>query len=206
MESLIHHYLRILDIDPLGYFIRLINISHDESVDLSNIYIRQFGITKQDLTLTSYTFKDQIRPLLRSREIATIYSKDYNQLKFDIEPYIFIAQDTSRWLIDEHIQTEISINKIPINSYRFYSFSSNDIPPLFINRTINSKQISIKSISSSNRYARFIFPYCLSNNNIVNPYTWANERKPMKYFDSYHRRLTTAPTRLQSPKKDCDVL
>jgi hypothetical protein len=219
MENLIHHYLRILDIDPFGYFIRLINISHSQSIDLSNIYIRQFETSnsiEEYLTLTSYTFKDQLRPLLRSREIVTIYSKSYDQLKFDIEPYIFIAQDIRQWLTDNHIQTEISLNKIVFNSYRLNSFTSTDIPLLFINRTIHLNQLSTKTILHSNQYAKFIFPYCLSDNNIVNPHTLArydeNENKLekntcyknhqiVKHFDSYPRRLTTTPNRIQSAKK-----
>jgi hypothetical protein len=222
MERLIQRYLRILDIDPFGYFIRLINISYNESVDLSNIVIRQFSThnqttnpIKQKLISNSYTFKDQTRPLLRSGEIVTIYTKDYNQLKFNIEPYIFIAQDILRWLTDDYIRTEISINKIRFNSYKYSSFSSNDIPSLFINRPTDSKQLSTKSISYANRYARFIFPYCLSNDNIVNPHTRAlsdrNEspfekntcyqNNPIvKHFDSYSRRLTTQPQRIQSFK------
>jgi hypothetical protein len=216
MERLIHHYLRILDIDPCGYFIRLINISHNQLLDLSNIYIRQFSIIEQNLTLTSYTFKDQICSLLHSGEVVTIYSKGYDQLKFDIEPYIFLAQDIRLWLTDDHIQTEISLNNIVFNSYKFYSFTSNDIPSLFINRSIDTNQLSTKRILYSNRYARFIFPYCLSNNNIVNPHTCAiydqNENKlerntcykdnqSVKHFDSYPRRLTSVPNRIQSTKK-----
>lgn len=214
MERLIRQYLRILDIDPSGYFIRLINTSHNQSVDLSNVYIRQFSIHIQ--ASTSYTFHDGIQQLLHSGEVVTIYSRDYRQLKFDIEPHIFIAQDITRWLTDDHIQTEISLNNIVFNSYKFYSFTSNDIPSLFINRSIDTNQLSTKRILYSNRYARFIFPYCLSNNNIVNPHTCAiydqNENKlerntcykdnqSVKHFDSYPRRLTSVPNRIQSTKK-----
>jgi len=221
MERLIYDYLRILDIDPFGYFIRLINISHNQSIDLSNINIRQFSINieRSNLTLTSYRFKDQIQSLLRSGEVVNIYSKAYDQLKYDIEPYIFIAQDIRRWLTDNDIQTEISLNEIVFNSSKLYSFSSNDVPSLFINRSMDLNRLSIKTILHSNQYERFIYPYCLSNNNIVNPHISMipneNENKfeknicyenkqIVKHFDSYPRRLTTAPNRTQSAKKNTE--
>jgi len=209
MEKFIYDYLRLLDIDSFGYFIRLINISHNQSIDLSNINIRQFR--RLNLTLTSYRFKDQIQPLLRSGEVVTIYSKGYNQLKYNIEPYIFIAQDIRQWLTDNDIQTEISLNKIIFNSSKLYSFSSNDIPSLFINRSIDLNRLSTKIILHSKQYERFIYPYCLSNNNIVNPHICnENENKSyqnnkiVKHFDSYPRRLTTIPNRIQSAKKNTE--
>lgn len=193
MEVLVRQYLRILDIDSCGYFIRLTNISHNHSIDLSNIYIRQFN---NNNTLTSYKFKNSIKCLLHHGDVVTIYSKSYDQIKFNIEPYIFIAENIRQWLTDETVQTEISLNKIVMDSYRFYSFTSNDIPSLFINRSIKSNELSRKVLLYSNEYARFIFPYCLPDNNIVNPHTWAIDkikfqRSIVKDFDSYPRRLTT---------------
>jgi hypothetical protein len=203
MERLIHHYLRILDIDPFGYFIRLINLSRNQSFDLSNIHLRQCN--KQNLTLNSYTFNDQVRPLLHSGGVVTLYSNQSCQFKFDIEPHIFIAQNIPRWLTNDHIRTEISINKLVFDHYRTCSSAANDVPLLFINRPIYSKQLSTKVISNSNRYTKFVYPYCLPINNIVNPHTSGINhqidvklktnicQKTVKHFDSYPRRLTTAP-------------
>ncbi|CAF2415662.1 unnamed protein product [Rotaria sp. Silwood2] len=214
MEKLICHYLRILDIDPFGYFIRLINTSYNQSLNLSNIHIRQFSVNNQ--TLNSYTFNKQIGSLLYSGEVVTIFSKHYGLLKFDIEPHIFIAQDISQWLIDIHIRTEISINKTIFHSYKICSITTNDVPLLFIHRSIDSKSFPTKIISQSNQYTRFIFPYCLSIDNIVNPHTSAKSDRNennlkrdichennqiVKHFDSYSRRLTTSPKIIQSSKK-----
>jgi len=206
MEKFIRDYLRILDIDPNGDFIRLINTSHDQSIDLSNILIRQYR--HNDLMLITYKLQDQIRPLLRNGEVVCIYSKGSDQFKFNIEPYVFIAESIRKWLTDVDIQTEISLNEIVIHSSRFHSFSSNDIPTLFLNRSIDSEQFPRKFSSYSNRYARFIYPYCLPNNDIVNPHTSAiinenisYEKNPIvKHFDSYPRRLTTASQRMRSAK------
>ncbi|CAF0852603.1 unnamed protein product [Rotaria sp. Silwood1] len=213
MEQLICHYLRILDIDPFGYFIRLINTSHNQLLNLSNIHIRQFSINNR--ILNSYTFNKQIRSLLHSGEVVTIYSRHYGLLKYDIEPHIFIAQDISQWLTDVHIRTEISINKIIFHSYKICSNTTNDVPLFFFHRSIDSKQFSPKTISQLNQNTRFSFPYCLSIDNIVNPHTWAmsdrnknNLKRNMcqknnsilKHFDSYSRRLTTAPKIIQSSK------
>lgn len=215
MERLIRHYLRILDIDPFGYFIRLINISHNQSLDLSNIHIQQFNIDIQTPN-SSYKFNDRIRSLLHSGEVVTLYSRDYYQLKFDIEPYIFIAQNISRWLTDDYIHTELSINKIVFDHYRTCSLSTTDVPLLFINRPIYSKELPRKIIPNSNQYTRFIFPYCLPIDNIVNPHTWAisnqkeiqlkmnvchDNNQTVKHFNSYSRRLTTEPKIIQSSKK-----
>lgn len=217
MEELVCKYLRILDIDPSGYFIRLINISSNQSLNLTNIYIRQYNKNK----LISYNFKNPIGKLLRHGEVVTIYSKSYDQIKFDIEPYIFIAENIRKWLINDSIQTEILLNKMLIDSSKFYSFTSNDIPLFYINRTNQLNQLRKKRFLYSNDYTRFIYPYCLSNNNIVNPYTLGldeeNRKKfPkifcykkdefIKDFDSYPRRLTTTTTstifnRIQSSKK-----
>ena len=214
MEKIIYDYLRILDIDPLGYFIRLINKSYHQEIDLKNISIRQFNINNQ--TLNSYIFNDKIRYLLHSGEVVTIYSKDYDRLESDIEPYVFIAQDISRWLIDNHIQTEISINEIVFDCCKNYLLSTTDIPLLFNNPSTVSKQLSIKTILPSNQYARFIYPYCLSMDNIVNPHTYATSdqdnykttknicsklNETVKHFDSYPRRLTTAPKIIQLSKE-----
>ncbi|CAF1233589.1 unnamed protein product [Rotaria sordida] len=214
MEKLIRDYLRILDIDPFGYFIRLINTSHHQSLNLSNIYIRQSNINNQ--TLNFYTFNKQIRSLLHNDEVVTIYSRHNGLIKFDIEPHIFIAQDISQWLTDPYIRTEISINQIIFHSYKICSITTNDVPLLFIHRSIDSKQFSTKTMSQSNQYTRFIFPYCLSIDNIVNPHTWAISDKNennlkrnichknnqiVKHFDSYSRRLTTAPKIIQSLKE-----
>jgi hypothetical protein len=206
MERLIRQYLRILDIDPSGYFIRLINTSHNQSVDLSNVYIRQFSIHIQ--ASTSYTFHDGIQLLLHSGEVVTIYSRDYRQLKFDIEPHIFIAQDITRWLTDDHIETEISLNKIVFDRCKICSLATSDVPLLFINQSIDSKQQQLprKPISHATEYGRFTFPYCLSIDNIVNPHTRTksdqNESKQkVKDFDSYARRLTTAPKKIPSFRK-----
>ena len=221
MELLICKSLRLLDIDPSGCSLRLINTSYDQSIDLSNILIRQCRSNlpiDEDILVSSYTFADQIRPLLRSREVVTIYSKSSHQFQFNIKPYIFIADNIRQWFIDENIRTEISIAQTVCQSIRSYPFSSNDIPTLFLNRPIESERCPRKSLVHSNRYARFIFPYCLSNDDIVNPHTSAvverkesqHERNPcyatkqtVKLFNSYPRRLTTAAAatqRMQSAK------
>jgi hypothetical protein len=204
MEKFLSNYLRILDIDPYGYSIRLINNSHDQSLDLSNILIRQYH--HDDLILISYKFQEQIRPLLRSGEVVSIYSKGSDQYQFNIEPYIFIGETIRNWLTDIDIQTDLSLNQIILHSSKFHSFSSTDVPSLFLNRSIDLKQFPTKLSSYSNRYARFIYPYCLSNNDIVNPHTSAimNEKifyeknHLVKHFDSYPRRLTTASQRIRS--------
>ena len=214
MEKLIHDYLRILDIDPLGYFIRLINLSHHRSLDLSNISLRQVNTEKQAIHL--YIFDDQIQPLLPNGGVVTIYSRNYNRLKFDSKPYIFIAHDVLRWSTNDDIQTELSMNEIVFDFYKFDSLSTSDVPLLFNNSPTNLRQLSIKPILSSNQYARFIFPYCSTGNNLVNPHTFAisdqddNEikrnlcyerKQTVKHFDSYPRRLTTAPKTIQLSKK-----
>jgi hypothetical protein len=154
--------------------------------------------------------------LLHSGEVVTIYSKDYNRLVSDIEPYVFIAQDISRWLIDDHIRTEISINEIVFDCCKNYSLLTNDIPLLFNNSSTVSKQLSIETILPSNHYGRFIYPYCLSMDNIVNPHAYAISdqdknkttrnicsklNETVKHFDSYPRRLTTAPKIIRLRKK-----
>ncbi|CAF3513260.1 unnamed protein product [Adineta steineri] len=214
MEKLLHLYLRILDIDPFGYFIRLINISYKQSLDLSNICIQQIDDNIQ--IRNSYTFHDQIRTLLHHGEIATIYSKDYKQLKFDIEPHIFIAKDVSKWFSDDHITIEISINNIVFDSRMICSLTTNDIPLLYIKQSNDFKPLSINTISNTKQYERFIFPYCLSIDNNVNPHNRGiskrnenkfkrnicyEEKQIVKHFDLYARRLTTAPKIIQSLKK-----
>ena len=205
MEKSIRDYLRILDIDPYGYSIRLINTSHDQSIDLSNILIRQYH--QDDLVLISYKFQDQIRPLLRSGEVVSIYSKGSGEYQFNIEPYIFVAETIRKWLTDVDIQTDLSLNKTIIHSLKLHSFSSNDVPTLYLNRATDSRQFPTRLSSYSNRYARFIYPYCLPNNDIVNPHTSAvinqksfyEKNQIVKHFDSYPRRLTTAASqRIQS--------
>jgi hypothetical protein len=204
MEKLIHDYLRILDIDPLGYFIRLINRSHHQSLDLSNISIRQFSINNRTLNL--YTFNDKIQSLLHNGEVVTVYSRDYGRIQFDIEPHVFIAQNISRWSTD---QAEISMNKIVFDRYQICSFATNDVPLLFNTPPSDSKLFLTKTILPSNQYARFIFPYCSYPNNIANPHIYAisdqkNKRNLcridddaiVKHFDSYPRRLTTAPKKI----------
>ena len=218
MEQFIRDYLRLLDIDPFGCFIRLINISYDQSIDLSNITIRQWRhdiLTNKDMIVASFTFPQQIRPLLRSREVVTIYSKSSQQFKFNIQPYLFIADHVRQWFIDDGIRTDISIDQTIYQSDRFSPFSSSDIPTLFLNRPIDSERCPRKSISFANRYARFIFPYCLSNDDIANPHTSAvvercrnqfernscyASKQSVKLFNSYPRRLTTALPRIQSTK------
>ena len=218
MEKFTRDHLRVLDIDPFGCFLRLKNTSHDQSIDLSNIIIRQFHHdiqTDKELTLTIYKFEDQIRPLLRSGGVVTIYSKGSDQFQFNIEPYIFLGENIRRWLTNDDIQTELSLHQIVFHSYRFLPFSSSDVPTVFLHRSIDSRQCRTKSASYANRYSRFTFPYCLSNTNIANPHTSATvERNEesiprnscyqknsiVKHFDSYPRRLTTAFQRMQSAK------
>lgn len=219
MEQLICKYLRLLDIDPYGCFLRLINISYNQSIDLSNIIIQQwrhnYHPIDENVIIASYTFADEIRPLLRSREVVTIYSKSSQQFKFNIKPYIFIADHIRQWFIDDDIRTEISLRQTICQSNRSGRYPSNDIPTLFLNRPIDSEQCPRKSLVRSDRYARFIFPYCLSNDDIVNPHTSAvverkesqYERHPcyatkqtVKHFNSYPRRLTTASQRMRSAK------
>ena len=215
MEELIQLCLRILDIDPFGRFIRMINISHHQSIDLSNIFIRQFSIciqepnsVEQATTFNSYKFNQNIPSFLKGGDVVTIYSKHFSLLKLHMEPYIFVAHDIAKWLTDTHIQTEISINEIIIHCCNISSMTTNDIPLLFIDRSIDSKPYSKKEILQSKQYTRFIYPYCLPIDNIVNPHTQGvseqnrNELKAntccenkrnIKHFDSYSRRLTTVP-------------
>lgn len=218
MEQVIRDYLRLLDIDPFGCFIRLINISHDQSLDLSNITIRQWRhdhLTNQDVLISSFTFPPQIRPLLRSRQVVTIYSKSSQQFKFNISPYIFIADHIRQWFTEDGLRTDISIGQTICQSNRIDPYPSHDIPTLYLNRPIDAERCPRKSISYADRYARFIFPYCLSNDDIANPHTSAVvercrnpfERnscyasKPnVKLFNSYPRRLTTALPRISSTK------
>ena len=202
MEKLLRNYLRILDIDPNGYSIRLINTSHDQSIDLSNILIRQYR--HDDLILISYKFADHIRPLLRSGEVVNVYSKGSDQYRFNIEPYIFIAETIRKWLTDGDIRTDLSLKGKSLQSSKLRSFSSaNDVPTLFLNRSMEWKHCPTKLSSYSNRYARFIYPYCLSNDDIVNPHTSAifsyhPKNDLVKHFESYPRRLTTASRRVRS--------
>lgn len=216
MEKLLENYLRILDIDPYGDFIRLRNISHHQSLDLSNVNICQYQNNNidDDFILNNYQFKDSLRTRIRAGEVVTIYSKGSNQIQCSIEPYIFVAKNVTRWLTDQSsVRTDLFLKKNLIHSYRSFHSPSNDIPTLFLNRTnfnIENNQQKIPSIN--NDYSRFIYPYCLSNTNIVNPYTLGlNQRElPKKKclevneiitnFDAYPRRLTTAPQRILSSK------
>ncbi|UJR23541.1 hypothetical protein I4U23_026530 [Adineta vaga] len=195
MEKVVFDYLRLLDIDPTGSFLRLINFSHEKSLDLKNITIQQ--VNDNDQVLNSYTFHPQTRSLLRHDEIVTIYSNNYRQMKFDNEPYMFIAQDISRWSINDDIQTKLSFKNIIFHSQNLSRANPNDIPFLFIQNSIDSTQIPTKTKFHSNQYGEFHFPYCLSTENVVNPHTRGIDQKLRKKsvnnFDSYPRRLTTTP-------------
>lgn len=219
MEKLLENYLRILDIDPSGDFIRLINISRHRALDLSGVLIRQSRRSEsnpENPILNHYQFPDSLRTSLRNREVVTIYSKGSNQLQCSIEPYLFVATDVTRWLNDRSVHTEISVNQTLLHSYQFFVDASNDIPTLYLNPPKNLDLFSArKTPLSRNDYSRFIFPYCLSNRNIVNPYTWGldepndkslerkvcyQSKETLLNFDSYPRRLTTAPQRSRSLK------
>lgn len=220
MEKLLETHLRILDIDPYGDFIRLINLSHHQSLDLSNVNIRQCQVSPKqgdELVLNNYQFKDFLRTRVRSGEVVTIYANGSNQIRCSIEPYIFVAKNVTRWLTDRSsIRTDLCLNKALIHSYRSpHLSSSNDIPTLFLNRIYNFENIQHKYPPIANDYSRFIYPYCLSNENITNPYTWGlndrNERQFSKKnclqineiipnFDAFPRRLTTASQRTFSSR------
>lgn len=182
MEKSVLHYFRILDIDPFGYFIRLINTSNNQSLNLSTIRIRQFtndnqpsNSNEENLLFNSYTFNYQIRVLLKSAEVVTVYSQLYSAIKTDIEPHVFIAQDVFRWLTDSHIRTEVSINQNLIHSFNNSSSLTNDIPLLFNHRQSSERrQFLTKKVLKSNQNTRFRFPYCLSIDNVVNPHYRAN--------------------------------
>ncbi|CAF2062545.1 unnamed protein product [Rotaria magnacalcarata] len=223
MDTSMYQYLRILDIDPFGYFIRLMNISCNKSLDLSNINIQQISTNIQAMDssgktsiLNSYIFNKELRSLLHSGEVVTIYSRHHGLFKFDVAPHIFIAHDTAQWLTDSHIRTEISINRIIYHSCKICSLTTNDVPLLFIHRSTNSKQYLTKTINEPNQYTRFVFPYCLSTDKIANPHTSAisdkhekkieknrcyTNRQLVQQFDSYPQRLTTAPRIIKSSKK-----
>lgn len=223
MESLIQQYLRILDIDPSGYYLRLINKSNNHSLDLSNIQIQQRTTKIPPINelhfnpiLKSYKFDNQIQRLLPSGEFVTVYSYEYRRVQCEMEPNIFIADSVSRWSTSNHIQTELSLNQNVFDRSRTFLPSDNDIPYLYVHSIFPLKQ-SLKRVKTAlpTRETTFHFPYCLSDNNIVNPYTtampsrkmtewkssWCRPATPLvKDFDTYARRLTTSPKRIQSSR------
>ncbi|CAF0790949.1 unnamed protein product [Adineta ricciae] len=190
-------YLRLLDIDPTGSLLRLINVSHQKSLDLKNISIRQ--VNTDGKVANSYTFHPRVRSLLRHNEVVTIYKKNYRHMKFDNEPYMFIANDIARWLIDDHIRTELSFNDVIFHSQERCVSIINDIPLFFTQYSFDSQSDKTKTNTPSVHYGDFHFPYCLSTDNSVNPHTHGVERQVQHTgnFNDYHRRLTTSPKKIQ---------
>ena len=215
MEKCIADYVRLLDIDPSGYFLRLINTSLKQSIDLSNIDLQQrladSSSTNGTRVVHVYRFASGVRPLLPAGEFATIYARDYSPARFEIRPHMFLASEVSRWSVDILSPIELSINQLVFDRYRPSILSDSDVPLLFINRTVPLRSTPIPMMpATSARRASCHFPYALPVDNIFHPHSSGasdsetRRRKVftseecsqiVKSFDSYPRRLTSASTR-----------
>lgn len=218
MENLLQQYLSILDIDPAGYYLRLINRSLNHSLDLSNVQIQQRKRHENaaESIVNVYQFDCQIQPLLPVGQFVTVYSREYFRVRREIKPNIFIAQSVGRWATANFIQTELLINQMIFNRSKNFLSSENDVPFLYTHSVFPLVKSSRRVKSAlPPRPLDFHFPYCLSDNNITNPYTSAVPSRKLiewkssicrstnglvKDFDTYAQRLTTSPKRIQSAK------
>ena len=199
MQKRLRSYLRILDIDPFGRFIRLVNSSRSHALDLSQIHICQRHVFESSAIILAYTFTDDIRHLLNRGETVTIHSREDDRVQFDMVPSMVVARHVARWSTDNHMQTELSIDGLTFDRHRFCSLSTNDIPFLLIHRSVPRTSHRPFESSTVTRETRCSFPYCTSIDNAINPHvrlatnSVAERRQTTNAFDSYPRRLTTAP-------------
>ena len=208
MQKLLRSYLRILDIDPFGRFVRLVNTSRSHALDLSQIHLCQRNVYESSSIVHSYTFSNDIRPLLKRGETVAIHSRADDRVQFDIAPYMVVARRLARWSTENHMRTELSIDGLTFDRYRFCSLSTNNVPFLLIHRSVPRTPPPPFESSTSTRETRCCFPYCTSIDNAVNPHvrvahtqapnSVAQQRQTTDTFDSYPRRLTTAPKEMRS--------
>ena len=163
MENLLQQYLSILDIDPAGYYLRLINRSLTHSLDLSNVQIQQRKRHENatESIVNAYKFERQIQPALPAGQFVTIYSREYFRVCREIEPNIFIAQNVGRWATASSIQTELLINETIFNRSKKFLPSENDVPFLYTHSVfpVVKSPRRVKSALPP-RPLEFHFPYC----------------------------------------------
>lgn len=195
MQAFVREYLRLLDIDPAGNFLRLINRSHERALDLRRVRIQQ--VDGDGRVCNCYAFDEQSASLLGSDVVVTIYSRDYRRLKFDIRPYVFVANELARWLTDDYVRTELSLDGIVFDSRARQALTNDDVPYLFIQHASHTRQRDVQIKTFSPWMEAFHFPYCSSPDNAVNPHTRGQGRRRRQHevtcFEDYPRRLTTVP-------------
>jgi hypothetical protein len=223
MASSIHDYLRLLDIDVHGDFVRLINNSRRRPVNLSDVTIRQVTSAtsnehEQSVQVNSYRFPHRIDTLLPAGDCVTIYANENCHVQFEMKPYVFIASTVARWSTSDASRTEISIDQDVFDRCQPCSLScDNDVPLLFNNRIrpwVSSCMRREYCPTIDNGRCRF--PYCLSTEHPVNPHTSGmfdcdliesdtNTRehvaRTMTNFDAYARRLTSISADVRLPTK-----
>ena len=215
MDKCICDYLRLLDIEPSGYFVRLINTSRRQSIDLSDVNVQQricdHSLTRVDRVLHAYRFSGEVRSIVPPGQSVTIYTRDYSPVQFEIRPYMFIADEIARWSVDHRCPIELSINELVFDRYRPSLPSDSDVPLLFISRIVPLRSFPTRLVSDGiTRRSSCHFPYALPVDSIYHPHTSAasdsttgrrkiftreESSQVVKSFDFYPRRLTTAPTR-----------
>ena len=184
MENLTRHYLQILDIDPNGGFIRLINTSRSHTIDLNGICIRQtyddnvaWPSTMINGILNNFQFDIHRHSLLRCGRVTIVYSAEHRLTGFELVPYhpnVFLAYAVRRWFTDAHVKTELQINDITFHSYKPCFPSDSDVPVLFHQRMIPGKQNLLPlPVLKLTPDLRGQYPYCLDPESIVNPHTQA---------------------------------
>lgn len=215
MDKCICDYLRLLEIEPSGYFVRLINTSRRQSLDLSDVNVQQricdSSSTRADRVVHAYRFSRKVRPIVPPGQSVTIYTRGYSPAQFEIRPYMFIADEIVRWSVDHQCPIELSINELVFDRYRPSLPSDSDVPFLFISRFVPLRSVPTRTVSDGiTRRASCRFPYTLPVDSIYHPHTSAvsdsttgrrkiftreESSQVVKSFDFYPRRLTSAPTR-----------
>lgn len=186
MEISLKKYLRILDIDRQGIFIRLSNRSAQEKLDLRNVRIRQISQRKtpdtiEDFsrTINEFHFDEKQPFFLRAADVLTIFSTEAHLFGLNLQENnsnICVCSKIQHWRTESFIKTELFLGETVIQSVNSAFLPETDVPAVFLPRPIHApiKSIQVKNNRTFTKHCGQ-FPYCFNPENPSNPHTEARE-------------------------------